>query len=99
MAEYIKRDMALEELNALSVDLEFDNEDDERLWNDAIAEAYSAVSELPVSDARPEIHGIWLPGANDKIMYCSLCGIALGIQNYVAFRFCPNCGANMSRKD
>ncbi len=97
MAEYIERSLALERINSLSQDVDFDSKDEEKGWNNATDAAFSEVGVIPIADVRPERHGHW---GSEKIGYsgimfrrCSCCGHC-GVDDEYA-NYCARCGAKM----
>lgn len=97
MAEYIERGLALEAMDNLLHDANFDSEAEDRGWINAIYCAYAAVGKIPSADVRPERHGQWIPEADYGI--CSECGADHSIFDTEYVAYCPGCGAKMDGKD
>lgn len=97
MADFIKRDLALEAIKKLSRNVDFDNEAEERGWNNAIDLAYAAVVGIPIADARSERHRRWID-EGDGFLVCSECGEDHAWEDYRA-TYCEDCGAKMDGKD
>ena len=60
------------------------------------------ISDVPSADVRENVHGNWV-GIDDEpceTFECDKCGFVLDdwIQGAL-YNFCPNCGADMRRKD
>ena len=80
MAEYIKKEAALEIINSLNIA--------------SALYAGRKIINLPPADVAPVRHGRWLPfhsTAAGDIQYCSACEIGCTWKP----NYCPNCGAKM----
>ena len=56
--------------------------------------------EFPAADVEPVRHGRWVPVSNTGIGAtgrCTVCNKA--IYGFVAYNYCPNCGAKMDLED
>lgn len=93
MAEHIERGLALERINDLRCEREFDSKEEERGWNNAIDVALSEVRRIPIADVRPERRGRWIKEGNGVIV-CSECGEEHEWEYYRA-SYCEDCGAKM----
>ena len=86
MAEYIKRDALRQSLLIGAAYLD----------EDTMMTVVNVLDCFPAADVAPVMHGRWEPVANTGIGNtgrCSICRDA--IYGYRAFKFCPNCGADM----
>ena len=99
MAEYIERDATIREIErreALMVG-------DKRV---SVAAMKSFIKNRPASDVAPVRHGQWIEYTKviipepynkwEQAWKCSECGFDDG---FVAYNYCPNCGAKMDIKD
>lgn len=79
MAEYIKREAALEIVKRTSGDY---------------ASAFAELIKLPAADVEPVRHGRWVDNGSSGFMLssCSVCGFAYRVCNFL---YCPHCGAKM----
>lgn len=91
MAEYIKREAALEicETEYQERLRMLDYCGDTVAWNIG-----HAINAIPPADVAPVVHGRWVPfhsEAAGDIQYCSACEIGFDAK----MDYCPNCGAKM----
>lgn len=89
MADYIRRDYALHNIECGPWDTETDRN-----------RAIHYVRELtPAANVRPVVMGEWLMPNADKtdrpMPECSVCGWYVTEEAAMEFTFCPNCGAEM----
>lgn len=72
----------------------------EMSFNDGIAESIFAIDKIPAADVAPVVHGKWKENSFVGAT-CSNCKEAFDIYDneIIRFRYCPNCGAKMDRKD
>lgn len=92
MADHINRDLALEAINDLSRNAEYDSEAEKRGWNNAIELAVAAVEKIPTADVRTKKHGRWIEEGD--VVVCSECGEEHAWDSYRA-TYCEDCGAKM----
>ena len=92
MAEYIKRDYAIDAV----LDVYYDTPD-----IDLSGEKFeAAILKIPVADVAPVRHGKWeiVVGSNGKeYMVCTCCCVSQDLTG--VFTYCPNCGAKMDLND
>ena len=82
MAEYIKRESAIEAIMSDPPDAHYQS------W---YAEK---INEIPATDVAPVRHGRWRCHGDCGVTECSVCGWS--IEEYVGdYDYCPICGANM----
>jgi rubrerythrin len=58
--------------------------------------ARKLIADAPAADVAPVVHGRWIPVSNTGIGAtgrCTVCNKA--IYGFVAYKYCPNCGARM----
>lgn len=107
MADYIKRELAIEKIIDVSIWFEPEDEDANRAC-DAIRDY---VEQIPAADVRENVRGEWIvrdnPGTGWYRITCSNCGedvtsvvptIGFMPNVKVLWDFCPNCGAQMVKK-
>lgn len=98
MAEYIKREAALEICETEYRDRQrmFDYCGDTAAWNIG-----SEIKALPAADVAPVVHGRWIgaPLCGNDNCKCSECGswhnIHANLRGEIMQKYCPNCGAKM----
>ena len=98
MAEYIKREAALEicETEYRYRQRMFDYFGDTAAWNIG-----SEIKALPAADVAPVVHGRWIgaPLCGNDNCKCSECGsfhnIHANLRGEIMQKYCPNCGAKM----
>lgn len=92
MTEYIKREDAIEALG-----------EEPYVWSDTDVEIaehaqwvsdVKAIEAVPSADVRPVVRGTW--EKNGWSIRCSVCGYDMP---FATRNFCPNCGADMRKKD
>lgn len=83
MAEYIKREDALNEIHRFRGYIDDDME----------YRMKTAINKIPSADVRPVVRGKWVtrPYMMGQTEYCSRCGENYGRKH----NFCPNCGTDM----
>ena len=86
--EYIDRDQAIGEIQAWATVL---NNPKHLMREDAVC----VLKHLAAEDVAPVKHGEWLKYQHGSGIYCSLCRSRHRYRD-VDFKFCPNCGAEMS---
>ena len=94
MAEYIKREAALEICETEYRDRlrMFDHCGDTAAWNIS-----SEIKAVPSADVATVVHGRWIEQEKYTfgVMYdCSICGNRI-LDNGHSWNYCPNCGARM----
>lgn len=102
MAEYIKREAALHEIERREVLMV----GDKRISVDAMK---SFIKNRPAADVAPVVHGQWEPYFEEVEIYnaggfaeriqtgwiCGRCKSVESITRYYKTNYCPNCGAKM----
>lgn len=79
MSEYIKREAALMKL----------------MQDGCNAKNLQSISDIPIADVSPVVHGRWIYDEKAQRPYCSVCkGYFYGATNS-PMSYCPNCGAKM----
>jgi len=64
--------------------------------------ATDVIEEQPTIDAAPVVYGEWIITINEHFRTCSICNISLSLKETEIperFKFCPFCGANMTKRD
>lgn len=89
MSEYIRKSLALEELEVLRQRYEMQDDCDELVAR----KCKEAVAKLPVADVIPVVHGKWIFNDDWWEFRCTECHRAIG--NVKKYDFCPHCGAKM----
>lgn len=102
MAEYIKREDAINRIKEYALDVYGINLDDPLQFAgkslaenfcEGLYEATELVDEIPAADVAPVVHGRWGDDGSGIIIY-SECGRGYSlIPRYT--HYCPNCGAKM----
>ena len=66
-----------------------------------IEEGIEMMYALPSIEAKPVVHGEWLPTRDSNKKECSNCGVIHLIAQYPhgQANYCPNCGAKMDGGD
>ncbi len=54
------------------------------------------ISRVPAADVAPVRHGHWRRFADCGVTQCSVCDYS--VEEYIEFRYCPNCGAKMDEE-
>ena len=95
MAEYINKQIAIEELENLRQKYEMQDDCDELVAR----VCKNAIAELPSFDVAPIIHAKWenTNKEDEQMCKCSACGYPV---SYFWSRtiYCPNCGAKMDKE-
>lgn len=101
MAEYIKRDAAIREIEQINpVDYGAMWDYEAHHWaGECLRDCKEAIDSIPTADVAPVVHGRWsdagfgeLPKHAPYGWACSVCG---GISFNNEYIYCPNCGAKM----
>ena len=101
MAEYIKRDAAIREIEQINpVDYGAMWDYEAHHWaGECLRDCKEAIDSIPTADVAPVVHGRWsdagfgeLPKHAPYGWACSACG---GISFNNEYIYCPNCGARM----
>lgn len=101
MAEYIKRDAAIREIEQINpVDYGAMWDYEAHHWaGECLRDCKEAIDSIPTADVAPVVHGRWsdagfgeLPKHAPYGWACSACG---GISFNNEYIYCPNCGAKM----
>lgn len=102
MAEYIKREDAIDAIMAVYVRTAGYKA------RERVFAAEEAVHRLPADDVAPVVHGEWIPISDGEMAECDKCGECYevsdngGMTAFKLFRdyykFCPNCGAKMKEE-
>lgn len=68
--------------------------------------AHALVDGEPTVEAAPVVHAHWIleDSKDHDIMECSACGgfqndLVYGLRNAKLFKYCPNCGARMDKRE
>lgn len=105
MAEYIKRDAAIREIEQINpVDYGAMWDYEAHHWaGECLRDCKEAIDSIPAADVAPVVHGRWsdasfgeLPKHAPYGWACSVCG---GISFNNEYIYCPNCGAKMDGGD
>lgn len=94
MAEYINKQIAIEELENLRQKYEMQDDCDELV----VRVCKNAIAELPLSDVAPVVHGKWDDSLDGITPYCSVCGCTHRCLIRLPL-YCPNCGAKMDKDE
>ena len=105
MAEYIKREAAIREIEQINpVDYGAMWDYEAHHWaGECLRDCKEAIDSIPAADVAPVVHGRWsdagfgeLPKHAPYGWACSVCG---GISFNNEYIHCPNCGAKMDGGD
>lgn len=94
MAEYINKQIAIEELENLRQKYEMKDDCDELVAR----VCKNAIEELPLADVAPVVHGKWDDSLDGITPYCSVCGCTHRCLIRLPL-YCPNCGAKMDKEE
>lgn len=105
MAEYIKRDAAIREIEQINpVDYGAMWDYEAHHWaGECLRDCKEAIDSIPAADVAPVVHGRWddsgrytFPGGGTAVR-CTECGCALTESEYHLnnWNYCPVCGAKM----
>lgn len=96
MAEYIERETAISLLKNRYQDMSAMSAS----YYAGFQYALQMMEKIKPATAVPVVHGKWVERKIGRVeeMVCSMCGC---VQEYdfVAYRYCPNCGAKMDLED
>lgn len=99
MAEYIKRDAAIREIEQINpVDYGAMWDYEAHHWaGECLRDCKEAIDSIPAADVAPVVYGEWLLRHEGYGHYweCSVCHTNPCIYVTEHTKFCPNCGAKM----
>ena len=103
MAEYIKRDAAIREIEQINpVDYGAMWDYEAHHWaGECLRDCKEAIDSIPAADVAPVVHGRFEPCFDENgnwrqgFAKCSNCGKEYYAQVINHFGYCPNCGAKM----
>lgn len=90
MAEYIKREAAVDAVSAVYYDTPDVNLSAEKFE--------AAINAIPAADVAPVVHGRWIDNEHhgyNWVFICSNCNYVDGYPFNDRYNYCPNCGAKM----
>lgn len=100
MAEYIKRDAAIREIEQINpVDYGAMWDYEAHHWaGECLRDCKEAIDSIPTADVAPVVHAEWVVcGDGDNVPWmCSHCGKTTAHKYKVIYgKYCPHCGAKM----
>lgn len=107
MTEYIDREKVEAQLRAYADNVpERFSEVIKGLIGAVVLDLTDAIKDMPTANVRENVKGKWVFKKGDMVScddgwYCSHCkrGFHTYVPYFKDFNFCPNCGAEMKRKD
>lgn len=104
MADYIRREAALEAFENADADVYEDYGDGTVDWGFGRKNIQNVINSIPAADVAEVVHGEWLRSDDDwnslTTIQCSICGEEWCFEtdddvSLLNYKHCPNCGAKM----